>query len=107
MKNPENVAATLAISLLDFRSRHPVKAAFQTWPSRTHVEKLARTILDKDELPIEPYIPYVVHMIVRHFEGSATDRRLPIEEEVISWIRERGGIPALVLAYLASITGGP
>ena len=54
MKNPEKAAAILAIQLISFRLKHPVKAAFQIGISRTLVENLADEFLDKDQLPIDP-----------------------------------------------------
>jgi len=103
MRSPEQVAATLAICLLANRSMHPIKAAFQIWPRQTRVEKFANAVLDKDELPIEPHVAYAVQMIIRHFEDGPAGRGAPTEQQVISWIKEQGGIPALVLGYLASL----
>jgi hypothetical protein len=103
LKTPESIAAKLAIGLLDERSKHPMKAAFQ-WPSGGRIEKLADRILDQDELPVEPHMAYAIHMIIGHFETSPNNRRMPTAEEVIAWIKERGGIPGLVLAYLARMS---
>jgi hypothetical protein len=107
MNNPEKVAATLAIRLIAVRRQHPIKALFQMWPRRSRVEKLANLVLEKDDLPIEPCMTYVVDIIVRYFEEFSADTPLPTEQEVIDWIAERGGIPALLLTSMARTVGWP
>jgi hypothetical protein len=107
MNDPEKIAAILAIRLLDARRKDNIwKAVFGRWPSRKRVEKLANSILEKDDLPIEPYITYVVEMIVRHFDESLTFETLPTEREITDWLSAKGGLPVLILEYVASLSRG-
>ena len=98
--DPAQVAATLAIHLLDAARRNFWKAMFRERASRTHLEKLARTMSGDQKLTIEPYIPYLVQMIVRHFADVSDEAPLPTEQEILDWIAEKGGVSALLLGRM-------
>jgi hypothetical protein len=103
MNSPEKIAAILAIRLLQNRVReNKIGKIFTMWVNRRNrIEKLAETFLDKNDLPIEPYMPHAVYAIVQHFENDLITASLPTEQAIIDWIAESGGISGVLLKQMA------
>jgi hypothetical protein len=95
--DPARVAAILAIHLIDAARRSYWKGVVVEGANRARLEKLARTLSDDQNLTIEPYSPYLVQMIFRHFSNAPDGEPLPTEQEILGWIAEKGGISTLLL----------
>jgi hypothetical protein len=109
MNGPEQIAAILAIRLLEVKIReNKIGNFFTIWINRrSHIEKLAESFLDKKDLPVKPYMPHLVCAIVQHFENDLITASLPTEQAIIDWIAESGGISGVLLKQMASGIGGP
>jgi hypothetical protein len=95
--NPSQVAAILALHLLDAARSSYWRAVLRARANRTYLEQLARTLSGDQNLTLEPYIPYLVQMIVSHFADRPDAASLPTEQGILDWIAENGGISAILL----------
>jgi hypothetical protein len=95
--DPVQIAAILAIHLLDASRRSYWKAVLRARGTRTRLEEAARTLNGDQDLTLEPYIPHVVRMIVGHFAEEPYQASLPTEQEIVDWVAEKGGISGLLL----------
>jgi hypothetical protein len=104
MENPEKAAAILATHLIEAQRQNLLKAFFYPWSNRARFEKLANSLLGKEDLPIDPKLRYPIAMIMRHLEDVPDDAPLPTEQEIVDWIATKGGLSALHLEFFARTT---
>jgi hypothetical protein len=99
MFDAERLAAALAIRLIDDDRRHP--RGYQVLPSHRRLENLTQSETELKQLSNSPYLRYVIDEIVAHYRELSDSDPLPGEDEVVQWIRDSGGIAALLLQFLA------
>jgi hypothetical protein len=102
MEDPEKTAARLAIHFLEAGRNSFWRRNFgMSSISRTRVESAA-DLIERSGRPLEPYITYVVRLIISHFDNTRSlAAPLPTEQQIVDWLTEQGGISAILLKYMA------